>query len=155
MKGGSNIRYILLCFIFISCIFLLWLSLSTESFTNSPSGETNKNDGDVDVVANSSKTSPVKTTIPPDAKSFPTILNPSVNAEQCIGKYCWKTTASAYNQTATIPESIGKYGYIHNYDVLPDSKPTLEKHDASHNPLLDLPGPFSGNFLLGSEAKPY
>lgn len=91
-------------------------------------------------------------------QSNPTILNPSsdpVPMSKCIGKYCWKTTASAYNQTATIPESIGKYGYIHNYDVLPDSKPTLDKVDASRNPILDLPGPFSGNFLLGSETKPY
>jgi len=91
-------------------------------------------------------------------QSNSTINNPSpdqVPTSNCIGQYCWKTTASAYNQTATIPESIGKYGYIHNYDVLPDGKATGKKHDASHNSLLDLPGPFSGHFLLGSEAKPY
>lgn len=91
-------------------------------------------------------------------QSNPTILNPSpdpVPTSNCIGRYCWKTTASAYNQTATIPESIGKYGYLHNYDVLPDSKATLDKHDASSNRVDSSLGPFSGNFLLGSEAKPY
>ena len=54
-------------------------------------------------------------------QSDPTIVNPStdpVSASSCIGRYCYKTEASAYNQTLTTAESVGKYGYKHNWDIL-------------------------------------